>query len=212
MRAYFELLSAEHAAVAREQWWVVGFGLGLAALVCVRLLNAFMGMYVTTRGGPALNDIFLDAVTRVDVVWLHLFLSSVMYTLVIGIFVFFPRRAPFLLWTLVTVILLRVCALPLTELGMYVDAVRIDSEYTFGGDLFFSGHVAIATTLVYFYWDTPLLRALTLGMLTVTIGTLILGHLHYSIDIFTGLFVGYGAAALVRNMLPMIVEKSGYAT
>lgn len=211
MNTYIERLSREHASLAYEQWWVIGFGLGLAALVCARLLNAFMGMHVTTRGGPALNDIFLDAVTRIDVVWLHLFLSSVMYTLVIGVFVFLPRRAPFLLWTLVTIVLLRVCALPLTELGMYVDAVRIDSDYTFGGDLFFSGHVAIATAISYFYWDIRFMRVLTVGLLMLTIGTLIVGHLHYSIDIFTGLFVGYGATALVRNMLPMIVQKSGYA-
>lgn len=209
MNNSLEGLIEEHTSLAHEMWWIIGIATGLVALLTARISISVMGFLVTARGGPALNDVILDRVVRGDVVWLHLLAIVLLSSLCILLLVLYPRAAPFLLWSCALVFFLRALCLPLTEFGMYADAVRIKgSSLTFGGDLFFSGHVAITSVLLYVLWNNVVVRCALFLLLAAIIAILIKGHLHYSIDIVAAPFFAYGACNMVRVMFPKFADFS----
>ncbi len=207
MNNSFQELVEEHTALSREMWWIIGIATGLVALLAARISISVMGFLVTARGGPALNDLILDRVMRGDVLWLHLLAIVLLSSICILLLVLYPRSAPFLLWSCALVFFFRALCLPLTEFGMYADAVKIKgSSLTFGGDLFFSGHVAIASVLVYVLWKNVAARIALLLLLVAIIAILIKGHLHYSIDIIAAPFFAYGACNIIRVSFPKFAD------
>lgn len=60
-----------------------------------------------------------------------------------------------------------------------------------GDDLFFSGHVGLTYLMALIFWRTPLLRYIYLALSVMFAVVVLLGHLHYSIDVFAAYFITY---------------------
>ena len=63
-------------------------------------------------------------------------------------------------------------------------------------DLFFSGHAATTFLLVLYLWRRPRLRVLALAAHVVVVATVILAHLHYTIDVAGAWAFTFGIFAL----------------
>jgi hypothetical protein len=61
-----------------------------------------------------------------------------------------------------------------------------------GDDLFFSGHTGFPYLMALIFWNTKPLRWLFLAASIFFGGAVLLGHLHYSIDVFSAFFITYG--------------------
>ena len=60
-----------------------------------------------------------------------------------------------------------------------------------GNDLFFSGHTGLPFLLALIFWENKKLRFLFLGFSVLFAVVVLLGHLHYSIDVFAAYFITY---------------------
>ncbi|UVK57536.1 sphingomyelin synthase family protein (plasmid) [Mesorhizobium sp. AR02] len=71
-------------------------------------------------------------------------------------------------------------------------------SFTFGGDLFFSGHTGAPFLLALMFWKDSRLRFAFLAAAVLFGAAVLLGHLHYSIDVFAAFFISYGVHDLAR--------------
>ncbi len=107
---------------------------------------------------------------------------------------------PFATKVLAFIIITRALVLNMTNLGMPTDIVPIISNITFGGDLFFSGHVANTFTLGLIFWNIKFLRYLFITFSIVFGISAVLGHYHYSIDVISAPFFAFGIFHISKKL------------
>ena len=95
--------------------------------------------------------------------------------------------------------LIRSTFISMTHLAPYSDAVSINinilNKITTGGDMFFSGHTGLPFLMALIFWRQKNLRYLFLAV-SVAFGiTALMGHYHYTIDVFAAFFIAYGVYA-----------------
>jgi membrane-associated phospholipid phosphatase len=67
-----------------------------------------------------------------------------------------------------------------------------------GNDLFFSGHTGIPFLLALIFWKNKTLRIIFLGFSVLFAIVVLLGHLHYSIDVLSAYFITYSIFHICR--------------
>jgi len=77
-----------------------------------------------------------------------------------------------------------------------------------GDDLFFSGHVGLTYLMALLLWDTPRLRYIYLAISIMFAAVVLLGHLHYSIDVFAAYFITYSIYILSTRLFKRDYERS----
>lgn len=177
--------------IARSITW--GVVLFLASLV----INYFAGTYATEQAGSAVRDIILDHLPIVDVDGVFTYGIIVFFVFVGFLTIKRPKRAPFILKSLSLFIVIRSFFIILTHIGPAQFAIPISpdnivSYFTFTGDLFFSAHTGIPFLLALIFWKDRLLRAIFICTSIFFAVVVLLGHLHYSIDVFSAYFITYG--------------------
>lgn len=71
-----------------------------------------------------------------------------------------------------------------------------------GNDLFFSGHTALPFLMALIFWQNVKLRWAFI-LLSLFFGSAaLLGHLHYSIDVFAAFFITYGIFHIALKIFP----------
>jgi len=114
-----------------------------------------------------------------------------------------PQRIPFVLKGIALFILIRSGFIILTHLGPSPEKTPIDDGFLFssllsGNDLFFSGHTGLPFLMALIFWDRVVARAILLGVTIVFAVAVLLGHLHYSIDVFSAFFITYSIFHLAQ--------------
>ena len=66
-------------------------------------------------------------------------------------------------------------------------------------DLFFSGHVGLPFLVALIFWRYTYLRYYFLLFALIASVTVLLGHLHYSIDVFSAFFITYGIFEIAKR-------------
>lgn len=156
------------------------------------------GVMATRLASNSVSDTLHKILPKFNSLFLHETFSMAFYYSRNAIFLLFPRRVIFGTFTLATLILTRAFFINLTHIGMPEEARPIWSEATFGGDLFFSGHVAYAFLLALIFWDIKILRYIFIGI-SITLGaSSVLGRYHYSIDVFAAPFIAYGIFSICK--------------
>jgi membrane-associated phospholipid phosphatase len=62
-----------------------------------------------------------------------------------------------------------------------------------GNDLFFSGHTGLPFLLALMFWKhDPTSRTIFLGFSILFATVVLMGHIHYSIDVLSAFFITYG--------------------
>lgn len=186
-------LGNEYERLFAHSGWVFWTGTGFVFLLLAYQINRYAGIYATLRSGAPLSDALLDAIPRVDTEMLHLVGALVLTVAVLAVLFALPRYFPLALNGLALLVVLRSLFVNMTRLGIYPDAEPLfGSPITFGGDLFFSGHVAIPFFLALVFWRHLLVRLFFLGCSFVLGTGALVGHYHYSIDVFAAPFIAFG--------------------
>lgn len=116
-----------------------------------------------------------------------------------------PRTLPFALKAVSVLILFRAVFINLTHLGPFPTQLNAMTDdfmqyFNYSGALFFSGHTALPFMMALIFWDDKklriffLLNAFVFGVLSL------LGHIHYSIDVFSAPFFAFGAYHLACKL------------
>jgi hypothetical protein len=156
------------------------------------IVNYYAVRYATMNAGQAVPDIFLNHIPRVDTYYIDYYVSLYLQYFIFLFVILFPRYSVFFIKTFSMLVICRSFFVNLTNLGIPVGTVQVQSFFTTGGDLFFSGHTALPCVAMFIFWDMKFARYFFL-FLTLFMGSeVLLGHYHYSIDVFAAPFIAYG--------------------
>lgn len=170
-----------------------------AAFLFVLFLNYYAVRWATQLAGEPIDDLFFTLLPLRDTSLLDYYLALyVQYVATIWAFIE-SRRLPFFLWSLAALILTRAWFINLTHLGLPEGGVPTLSFFTQGGDLFFSGHVALPYLTALVYWEYRPVRYIFLGLAILMGIEVLIGRQHYSIDVFAAPFITYGVYCLVQK-------------
>lgn len=170
---------------------------GVILFVVSLFINYWAGTYASLRASNMVNDIILDNIPTLDVDGIFVYGIAAFFIFVFWLMIQSPRRAPFMLKSLSVFIIIRSFFVILTHIGPVPPATAetfgaIVNKFTFTGDLFFSGHTGLPFLMALVFWNNKILRVIFLT-LSIFFGVVVLlGHLHYSIDVFAAFFITYG--------------------
>lgn len=155
--------------------------------------------YATESASNSVTDIVLSNFPRYDVYGLFVYGTAFFVLMGIIFLLAHPKRIPFALHAMALFYFIRAGFISLTHLGPFTantanpfDFGTLMTSFFFGGDLFFSGHTGLAFLMALIFWKEKNIRYLFLGASAYFGVIVLLGHLHYSIDVASAFFITYG--------------------
>jgi membrane-associated phospholipid phosphatase len=169
--------------------------LALVLISFTRFLN-----YVELRAGFTFTDPLLNLFSPIDLTWI--IFSLIYIGLIIAIFYFIKDPHLFLtaLQSYLVLVLFRTAAMYLLPLNPPADMISLNDPFVqiFGSgeiltkDLFFSGHTA-TLFLLFLIANKKTLKIIFLTFAAIVGISVLLQHVHYSIDVFTAPFFSYAS-------------------
>ncbi len=185
-----------HKKYFTNQEFLTSLGIGLLMLCGSLIINFYAGSYATEKASNPVTDIVLDNIPVFDVGGVFVFGALILVGFITFLCIVEPKVAPFTIKSISLFVLLRSIFISLTHIGPATTAVPIDvfnaiSKFAFSGDLFFSGHTGLPFLMALIFWHQKTLRLLFIAT-SITFGVVVLlGHLHYSIDVLGAFFITY---------------------
>lgn len=182
----------------------------LIFLAIALILNNFAGEYVDEKAKvSAVSDLILDHLPVINLSFIFIW----GYTLVIAIGLFYVlffnvKDLHKAISQFSLLVLIRSFFISLTHLSAPVNAIIIKMPHiynvlVFHNDQFFSGHVAIAF-LGFLLFRKEKIGIFFLIATFVMALTVLLMHVHYSIDVFAAVFITYGSFKIGEYMFKRI--------
>ncbi|MEI8062022.1 MAG: phosphatase PAP2-related protein [bacterium] len=161
--------------------------------------------------GYIVPDLLLDHIPIVDVSYLFFQGAFFFGISVVAVFLFIPESIPFALITSAFFFATRALFMTMTHLTAPFIAHYSFIEYehhvpqvvfslTSGNDLFFSGHAGFPFLLALIFWSFKPIRHYFLMCSILASIIVIVGHLHYSIDVFSAFFITYGIFEIAKRI------------
>jgi len=171
------------------------------------VFNHLIAAYVDSSAGAYVQDILLDNLPVMNV---DLILNDgvIIFGLFIIVFALIhPKKIPFLLKSVAFFIFIRAIFTTLTHMGpapsrTYLDPDDLLIRLNAGSDMFFSGHTGMPFLLALIFWENKIVRYVSLGASLVFGSAVLLGHLHYSIDVFAAFFIAYSIFHICQRIFP----------
>lgn len=161
----------------------------------------------------AAPDFFLDRIPVYDVS--VLFFWGIVFLAMIPILFCMhrPTRLPFILELSALFFIVRSFFIILTHLAPpVVEHYRyIELHHGYGSlflassgyDMFFSGHAGYPFLFALFFWENMVMRISMLAVSAFMGAVVLLGHLHYSIDVFAAYFIAFGVFTMAKKIFPI---------
>lgn len=177
----------------------------LVFLAVSLLIYHFARVYANMRAGNYVSDILLDNLPVVQVDDILNYGVELFSLFIIGCLVIEPKRAPFTFKSLALFIFIRSISITLTHLGPSpvmtpIDRTDLLASLISSNDFFFSAHTGIPYLLALIFWDEKLIRYTSIIASIIFGSAVILGHLHYSIDVFAAFFITYTIFHIAKRM------------
>jgi len=180
----------------KDKNFLISLLIGFFYLGISLYINFVAGTYATEKVSNSVTDIILSNTRAYDVDLYFIYGPLVLFIFVAGLLLHNPKKLPFTLKSISLFTVIRSVFISLTHLGPFpTEAITMSSnfisKFTFGGDLFFSGHTGLAFLMALLFWKNKILRYIFLAY-SVFIGVVVLlGHYHYSIDVLAAFFITY---------------------
>lgn len=172
-------------------------GSGAFLLAVSITLNTLASLYAREHASNPVTDIVLSNIPVFDVDQIFVYGSFLFIGFVTLVCFYNPKRIPFAFKTLATFYFIRAGFISLTHLGPFPSHVTLDFQSRIvsvlwgGGDEFFSGHTGAPFLLALTFWKEKTLRNIFLAATAFFAVVVLLGHLHYSIDVASAFFITY---------------------
>lgn len=177
--------------------FIISLIFGLILISGSLVANEYAQTYAANNVNNSESDILLDNIPVIDV---HLIYSdgAVLFIIILVLVLLYePKYIPFVFKSLAVFIVVRSFFMILTHLApptaqIYIDPTDYIQQLSHGDDLFFSGHTGLPFLMAIIFWNKKYLKWLFLACTLIGGTAVILGHLHYSIDVFSALFISFG--------------------
>lgn len=199
----------------KESWFDRHFRLSApmaVALFALSVIASFYAIaYATERASNSVTDIILSNTPIIDVDGVMVVGTLLLIGFITLLMLHQPKRIPFGLYTLALFFFIRSGFTIATHVASYPIPIANTPDFQsavgrfffgFGGDLFFSAHTAVPFLMALMFWHRPSLRNLFLAWSAAFGVIVLLGHLHYTIDVFSAFFISYGIYHLALWLFP----------
>ncbi len=195
----------KHRGIWTKKSFLVGVIFGVIFYGAALFATYYANIFTVTHASNTVTDIILDNIPVVNVDFVFTEGATIFYVLVLLIIFYEPRRIPFVLKSIALFTLIRSIFMVLThiappEVHSYLDTTDFFYRFSSGDDLFFSAHAGLPFMLAFVFWDEKYLRYLFFAFTTIGGVSVLLGHLHYSIDVFSALFIAFGVFHIAKNL------------
>jgi len=159
-------------------------------------INFISGTYATRNASYPVSDIILSNTRAFNTAGLFTFCPIVFFIFISVLSIYNPKRIPFVIKSVALFVVIRSIFICLTHLGPFpteelIRDIELMDKFTFGGDLFFSGHVGIPYLFALMFWQNKTLRYFFI-VYSIFMGVVVLlGHYHYTIDVLAAYFITY---------------------
>ncbi|HEX9503679.1 MAG TPA: phosphatase PAP2-related protein [Patescibacteria group bacterium] len=170
---------------------------GAAFFILALVINYFASMYAAERVSHPVTDIILSNVPVKNVNQIIIYTTLVLLIIGLRALIKNPKMIPYVLKSLALFIVIRAVFITLTHLGPFAPQLALSSNLIASvglggaGDLFFSGHTGMPFLLALVFWEHKPLRVVFLAGSLILGVSVLLGHLHYSIDVLAAYFITY---------------------
>lgn len=160
------------------------------------IINFYAGTYASESVSNPVTDIILSNTRTYDLDFIFIYGTYAFWTFFTFLCLYSPHKMPFILKSVALFIIIRSLFISMTHIAPFGSPITIDpsswmSEFTFGGDLFFSGHTGVPFLMALIYWKDEILRGIFIIISVIFAVTVLLAHLHYTIDVFSAYFITY---------------------
>jgi hypothetical protein len=180
----------------KDREFLISFFTAVLFLGISLVINFYAGMYATKSASSSVTDIILSNIRVFDVGYIFTYGAIIFWAFTLLLGVYYPRKFPFVLKSIALFTVIRALFICLTHIGPFPTQVVMEtgsilSKFTFGGDLFFSGHTGLPFLMALVFWQNKILRYVFLISSTVFGVVVLMGHIHYSIDVLGAFFITY---------------------
>lgn len=176
----------------------------LIFLLVSLVVNFYASVYAGGRASSPVTDMILSNIRIYDVDALFIYGPMIFWTLVSLFLLLNPERLAFTLKSIALFVLIRSVFVMLTHIGPFPGDLLSSKNtnalewFTSKDDLFFSGHTGLPFLLALLFWENRKLRYFFLCSSIFFAVVVLLGHYHYSIDVFAAFFITYAIADLAK--------------
>ena len=152
--------------------------------------------YVDGINTISVTDLFLEILPVVDLSFLFVWGIIIIVFIFIGYSLYKPKKFHYILGMLSLFMLIRSMFIILTHLKAPAGAIPVASQgflhiLTYSNDLFFSGHVGLPF-LGFLIFKEKGIKYFMLILSIILAITVLLMHVHYSIDVASAYFITFG--------------------
>ncbi len=185
--------------------------ISILMLIAGVVATSFASSYTDAFTGYVVPDLILDHIPTISVGMIF-FQGAAIFTFFVGLILLInPKYFPFVFETSAAFFFVRSLFMMMTHLSApvieyysYMKSAPQVQQTLFtlssGNDLFFSGHAGFPALLMFIYWRNVYLRYFFLLCSIIGAAAVLLGHLHYSIDVFSSYFIAYGIYSISKKL------------
>ncbi len=157
------------------------------------------------------SDLFLDNLPTVNLDFMIVQGALIFWIFSFWLLAIKPRYLIFGLKAVALFVITRAFFINLTHVGIYPEHAFLDPHdigygfyklLTFKGNFFFSGHTGFAVLMGLIFWPEQKWRRFFMAMACIFGITVLLAHVHYSIDVFAAPFITYGVYKIAERLFP----------
>ena len=167
--------------------------------------------YIDNRANvTAVGDLLLNNLPTINLDFFIVQGALLFTLLVILLFLAVPSYMSFALKTLALFIIIRSFFISLTHLGVNLHQITLNANslgfgiydflYNAKNDFFFSGHVGAPFLFALIFWKEKVFRYIFFTTSFIFGLSMILAHMHYSIDVFAAPFITYGIFIISKKV------------
>mgnify|MGYP001563210823 CR=1 FL=1 len=179
----------------KDYKFIVSFFISLLMLVSALVVNFYAGTYATGKASNSVTDIVLSNIRVFNVDGIFVYGAIIFWIFIALLCALEPKRIPFIFKSTSLFVLIRSVFISLTHIGPFPSQIVINSnllaKFTPGGDLFFSAHVGLPFLLALIFWENARIRFICVASAVIFGVVVLMGHLHYSIDVLAAFFITY---------------------
>ena len=200
-------IRCRYRTYATNRSFLVSVAASFSLFLVSFIVNLYAIHFATEHASNPVTDLILSNTPILNVDDLFVYGTFVAASIAVLVCLMHPKRIPFALYTVALFYFIRSGFTSLTHIAPFYPHISTDFGATinkafFGGDRFFSGHTGLPFLGALAFWNEPKIRFFFLGTSLFFGVIVLLGHLHYSIDVLSAFFITYAIYHIAIWLFP----------